>query len=176
MKQQNRSAIVISALLTTLIMTLIGGGLLVYSGVVPLDRVLAQGQQAQPTQDDAPIVVTVQPALEMQQAAPVIPAEANTLGAEPVVTQAAEAVSAPQITDPEILIAYQTQLEEAYKALEEAYAQIETLQAAQSQPPSRPHYEEENEEREQDEGGSIVHFRGDDNERNEHEGREWDND
>lgn len=142
MQQKNRSAIVISALLTTMVMTLIAGGLLIYSGMLPLTGANAQGSADQQSQTEAPIVVTVQPVLvpaleqaqapvlEMAQAAPV-PAQSLGMGPEEVAAQIEAAIAAQSAADAETITAYQTQLEQTYQALQEAYTQIATLQTAQ---------------------------------------------
>lgn len=145
MQNNQRSAIVISALLTTLVITVIAGGMLVYNGLLPITGVSAQGGVSQTQQKEAPIVVTVQPVLapDTQQAAPAVLPEsasvaATTVSADDVAAQIADAVAAQSNADAEAIAAYQAQLEEAYRALQEAYAQIDVLQNAQAQVASAP--------------------------------------
>ncbi|HRJ41012.1 MAG: hypothetical protein KJZ86_03895 [Caldilineaceae bacterium] len=154
MQSQTRSAIVISALLTTLIMALIGGGLLIYSGMLPLNGVSAAGEVSRQVQEEAPIVVTVQPVLApaMQQAETVsvetalaLPAQTQPglMGSEEVAALIDEALAAQSAADVQTIAVYQTQLEESYQALEDAYRQIETLQTAQEQVSSGRSYDDD---------------------------------
>ena len=177
MQNKNRSAIVISALLTTLIMTLTAGGLLAYNGLLPLPGVNAQGNASQMLQKEAPIVVTVQPVLvpEMEQAAQEAPVEAAsveiapvaaaTVNSEAMAIQVADAVMAQSAADAEVIAAYQSQLEEAYRALQEAYVQIDALQTAQAQSASAPAYSDDDD----DDGRSVFHFSDDSREGGERE-------
>ena len=172
MQNKNRSAIVISALLTTLIMTLTAGGLLAYNGLLPLPGVNAQSDASQMLQKEAPIVVTVQPVLvpEMEQAAPAVPFEAasvavTTDNADAMATQSTGVVMAQSAADAEVIAAYQSQLEEAYRALQEAYVQIDALQTAQAQPASAPAYSDDDD----DDGRSVFHFSDDSREGGERE-------
>jgi hypothetical protein len=160
--QPNRTAIVISALLTALILTVAGVGVSAYNGWLPIN-----GNQSKITADtplqEAPIVVTVQPVLqpELQQAAPAVPAEAST-------GQNFDAQAQGQANS-EVINAYQTQLEQAYQALQEAYNQIDALQSAQNQNVSSSfNGEYEDDEGEYREGGDDD--RG--HEEREHEERE----
>lgn len=144
MQKQQRSSIVISALITTLVMVLTAGGLLAYNGLLALPGVAAQGStsqiQASEAPVEAPIAVTVQPLLQ--------PAQEQTAGNEASLPQVAAAPEA----DADALAAYQSRLDEAYLALEEAYAQIERLQSAQTQAGSMAYAEEyEEDEYEEDE-------------------------
>ena len=107
-KQANRKAILISAVLTMMLLTFVGGTALAAK------RIFAQPQQT-PVADIA------------QQAIPAAPAQEMGL-------QTANA--AADMTNDPIIAAYQSQLEQAYQALNEAYAQIDTLQAAQAQAPA----------------------------------------
>ena len=112
--RSNRKAIVLSAVLTALILTIAGTAALA-SGWLP-----GRGQVQAPageTGDQPPVGVTVQPL-----AGPI---------AQPAVDIDSMAAAQP---DPEVIAAYQAQLDQAYQALREAYTQIDALQAAQSQP------------------------------------------
>ena len=64
-----------------------------------------------------------------QQAIPAAPAQETGL-------QTAHAGASRYAANDQIIAAYQAQLEQAYQALNEAYAQIDTLQAAQAQAPT----------------------------------------
>ncbi|MBX3052038.1 MAG: hypothetical protein KF753_11220 [Caldilineaceae bacterium] len=112
MHKRNRSTVVISALLTTIITSLIGGAFLLSGGTFFNNSVDAAGRLTGQAPEQAPIVVTVQPV-----AAPELTAE--MISTAPVA----------QGADPAVIAAYQTRLDESYQALEEAYRQIETLQA-----------------------------------------------
>ncbi len=50
------------------------------------------------------------------------------------------------VTDSEVVAAYQAQLQDAYQALNEAYAQIDSLQAAQQPAPAHSFHEREDDE------------------------------
>ena len=108
-KQANRKAILISAVLTVMLLTFVGGT------AFAAKQIFAQPQQA-PAADIA------------QQTIPAAPAQETGL-------QTANAAPADTSND-QIIAAYQAQLEQAYQALDEAYAQIDTLQAAQAQAPA----------------------------------------
>lgn len=143
MQAQKRSSIVTSALLTTVATSLVGGALLIYSGILPLSGANAAGTINGQVMEEAPIVVTLQPVLlpATQEAAPAGEmAQALTLP-----SQIADASSGPDIAsarDTAVIAEYQTQLAESYQALEEAYRQIDTLQTAQEQSLTVGHYDE----------------------------------
>ena len=92
------------AVLTVMLLTFVGGT------AFAAKQIFAQPQQA-PAADIA------------QQTIPAAPAQEAGL-------QTANAAPADTSND-QIIAAYQAQLEQAYQALDEAYAQIDTLQAAQ---------------------------------------------
>lgn len=153
MQQHHRSSVVISALLTTLVMTLVAGGLLAYNGMLPLPGVSAQENLSQTSQQEAPIVVTVQPVLApvMEQAA--APASLpNFAPAAAARTDTGAAVASQNAGDPAVIAAYQAQLEEAYKALQEAYNQIDVLQNAQPQMAVATFHDDDDEHEEHGEG------------------------
>lgn len=109
-KQANRKAIVVSAVLTLLTLTLVGGGALV------VNRVLAQPLQPQLPTSNARLPSS----------------QAVTFDSQNGATGAPALLSA----DAQTVAAYQAQLEQAYSELNDAYAQIRALQAAQTQLPS----------------------------------------
>ena len=152
MQQHHRSSVVISALLTTLVMVLVAGGLLAYNGMLPLSGVSAQGKASQTTSQEAPIVVTVQPVLApaMQQAAPA--AAPSFAAASTGSASAGASMTAQSSGNDEVVAAYQAQLEEAYKALQDAYTQIDVLQNAQPQMAVATFHDDDNEH----EGGESA--------------------
>ena len=124
-KQANRKAIAISAVLTMLLLTLVGGGVLMVS------RIFAQPINSQSSTPAAG------PSSISRDVAVVAPANASAAS-----TSAADAATIA--ADAQIIAAYQAQLEQAYNDLNDAYAQIQALQAAQAQP-SGPSFFGENE-------------------------------
>ena len=138
-KQANRKAIVISAALTVLLLTFVGGGVLMVSRIFaqPIDSQSSTpaGEQSSVSQDVA-------------VAAPVSAADATTSAAD----------AATIAADAQTIAAYKAQLEQAYNDLNDAYAQIQTLQAAQAQPSGRSFFGENDHEREEQfqRGGVIV--------------------
>lgn len=107
--QAHRKAIVISALLTAFLLATAAGGLFLVNRFAA-----APVEAADPAQP--PVFVTVQP---------VDGAQLPNAGIQP---------AACDTTSCDALIAaYQTQLQESYQALQEAYGQIDQLQAAQAQ-------------------------------------------
>ena len=116
-KQANRKAILISAALTVMLLTFVGGTALAAK------RIFAQPQQT-PAADIA------------QQAIPAAPAQETVL----------------QTANDPIIAAYQAQLEQAYQALNEAYAQIDTLQATQAQAPAPSFFGDDEHDEHQREG------------------------
>lgn len=150
MQQKKHQPIVISAVLTTLILSLIGGGLLFSNGVLPLNRANAADAVNQIT-PAAPIVVTVQPVIvpdaEWVSMSPSAQeSNANDLSATVPTTDTVAATSETDArADSEIVAVYQAQLDEAYKALEEAYVQIDLLQSAQSQTATTAYHDDDDE-------------------------------
>lgn len=106
--QTNRKAIIISALLTAFVLTLAGGGLLLSNRLAASNSGPAQ---------DQPLAATGAAA----DSALLPGAEAAALAVQPADTDAVTA-------------AYEAQLQAAYQALQDAYAQINALQASQNQP------------------------------------------
>lgn len=164
MQQKQRSSIVISALLTTLVMVLTAGGLLAYNGLLPLPNVSAQSATVQTVPEEAPIVVTVQPVLvpAQQQAVQTTPVQAVADQAASVWSAPAQAAQAAPAANDAALAAYEAQLKEAYAALQEAYTQIDVLQTAQAQPAAiAVHREDDDHESshqgEKHEGGEREH-------------------
>lgn len=117
--QTNRKAMIISALLTALVLTLVTGGILL-SGWLRANA--SNPAQAQPAAVNSPATQAAQPA------------------------------------DPDAAIAaYEARLQEAYQALQDAYTQINALQASQNQPisgawPSYEHEQEREHEHEEEHG------------------------
>ncbi|MCB0112836.1 MAG: hypothetical protein R2873_29490 [Caldilineaceae bacterium] len=121
MKQQiNRKAILLSAFFTALALTLTVGGYFLsqnWSTVVAAAEVNTVDSVDGAVLDVAPrIEVAPAPLIEDQAAQP--------------------------ITEDPAIAAYQAQLEAAYTALNEAYAQIETLQTAQTTT-TTPHWDDD---------------------------------
>ena len=171
MQHNNQRSIVISALLTTLILSIIGGGLLFSNGVFSLDRASASENVSQNEQIEAPIVVTVQPVLvpAMQQAA----APASLPDFAPAAAVRADtgvAMTSPSTGDPAVIAAYQTQLEEAYQALQEAYTQIDVLQSAQAQLAQATSYDDDDDSHEHEDRED------EDDDEDDDDGREHDDD
>lgn len=141
-KQLDKKVLVLSAALTTLVLAAVTAGLMVLNP--PSQRAQADVVPAS-ADSQPPLVVTVEPIL--------ISPQVSSQGATATQAPASSASPAPQATDQDALIqAYQARLEEAYRALQEAYAQIEALQAAQAQSGSAnafyydDDYDEEHEE------------------------------
>lgn len=105
--QTNRKAIIISALVTAFALTLATGGLLLSNRLSANATAPAQKQPAATT---APLA---QPATD-----------SATLAAQPADSAADSAA---------VAAAYEAQLQAAYRALQDAYDQINALQAAQNQ-------------------------------------------
>ena len=126
-KSTNRKALVISTVLTALILTIAG------TAVFAWDRISATGAtQTVPT----PVIQQVSvPATQT------VSNNDQTLALEQANTEIA---------------AYQAQLQQAAQALNDAYAQIDSLQAAQNQPAQGQFFGEQ----EGGEHGRIVIFRG----------------
>ena len=124
-KQANRKAILISAVLTMMLLTFVGGT------AFAAKRIFAQPQQT--------------PAADIAQQA--IPAGL----AQKTVLQTANAAPV-DTTNNQSIAAYQAQLEQAYQALNEAYAQIDTLQAAQAQAPAPSFFGDDEHDEHQREG------------------------
>ena len=124
-KQANRKAIVISAALTVLLLTFVGGGVLMVS------RIFAQPIDSQ---SSTPAAGQSNISRDVVVAAPASASAASTSAAD----------TATIAADAQIIAAYQAQLEQAYNDLNDAYVQIQALQAAQAQP-SGPSFFGENE-------------------------------
>lgn len=107
--QVHRKAVVISALLTAFLLATAAGGLFL------VNRFAAPVEAAVPAQ--SPVLAIVQP---------IDPAQLPDASIQQM-TGAANSSDA-------LVTAYQTQLQEAYQALQEAYGQIDQLQAAQASP------------------------------------------
>lgn len=122
--QANYKAIVISALLTALVLATAAGGLLAANKLSanPADA-SSDPLAAQPS----PIVLT---------------GTSFGTGTQPTSAALQPTAANPAASDA-VIAAYQTQLQQAYVALEEAYAQIDALQASQNQ--SLSSHEEERE-------------------------------
>ena len=143
-KQANRKAIVISAALTMLLLTFVGGGVLMVS------RIFAQPIDSQ---SSTPAVEPSSVSQDVAVAAPV--------SAAPTSTSAADAATIA--ADAQIIAAYQAQLEQAYNDLNDAYAQIQALQAAQAQSPAPSFFgenEHEHEQQFQRDGVIVLQPRG----------------
>ena len=108
-KQANRKAIVISAALTMMLLTFVGGKRLLQSE--SLRSLSRRRRRTSPSR----------PYLQRQLKRPAYRQQTRRR---------------PIRANDQIIAAYQAQLEQAYQALDEAYAQIDTLQAAQAQAPS----------------------------------------
>lgn len=122
-KQLDKKVLALSAALTTLVLAAVTAGLLVLNP--PSQRTQADAVPAS-ADSQPPLVVTVEPIL--------ISPQTGSQGAAAIQPPASPANLAPQAADQDALIqAYRARLEEAYRALQEAYAQIEALQAAQAQ-------------------------------------------
>lgn len=114
-QQHKRRAVIISGTLTALVMTLVGG-LVFANGWLKGPTGGTEVDNAGRFAGEAPIVVTVQPLAPALDTAAIDSEAAN--------------VDVP--TDG-IIAAYQSQLQEANQALQEAYDQIDLLQSAQNQ-------------------------------------------
>lgn len=128
-KQANRKAILVSAVLTAILLTFAG------SGALLVNRFFAQPAEA-------------------QTSAAALPQPARPSASEP----AAAATGATTTTaDAQTIAAYKAQLEQAYRDLNDAYAQVQALQAAQMQP-SRPSFfeDDEHEREEAFQRGSVI--------------------
>ena len=137
-KQANRKAIVISAALTMLLLTFVGGGVLMVS------RIFAQPIDAQ---SSTPVVEPSSVSRDVAIAAPVNSATTSTSAAD----------AATIAADDQIIAAYQAQLEQAYTDLNDAYAQIQALQATQSQSPAPSFFgENEHERNEQFQRDGVI--------------------
>ncbi len=130
-KQVDRRAIIISAVLTALLLAGAGSVALASNWLAGSD---SAAQVAPPAAgESAPIIVTVEP-LFSDTASQVLAAAPQVAG----VDRAAE--------NEQVVAAYETQLNQAYQALQEAYTQIETLQSNQTQMATQAGYEDEHED------------------------------
>jgi hypothetical protein len=140
-KQVDRRAIIISAVLTVL---LLSGAVSValasnwLAGSDPAAQVALQSAD-----DSAPIIVTVEPLFSETIS--------RTVAAAPQGAGIDQAVASEQV-----VVAYEAQLNQAYQALQEAYAQIETLQSTQTQIASRAGYDDEHGDEHEDEHEHSV--------------------
>lgn len=146
-KQVNRKAIVISAALTALLLTGAGSAALASNW---LNSGSPEAQIApQPAVEQPPIFVTVEPVFDNNAG--------QAMAAAP---QMVEAV-APVASSDQVAAAYEAQLDQAYQALQEAYAQIDALQSAQAQMAAQPRYEDDDEDEHEhaedhERGGFLV--------------------
>jgi hypothetical protein len=144
-KQVDRRAIIISAVLTALLLTGAGSAALAsnwLAGSDPAAQVAPQGDV-----ESAPIVVTVEPLFG--------DTTSRALAAAPQVAAVDQAAANEQV-----VTAYETQLNQAYQALQEAYAQIETLQSNQTQTANQAGYADEHDDEHDDEHEHSVTIAG----------------
>lgn len=128
-KQVDRRAIIISAVLTALLLTGAGSAVLAsnwLTGSNPAAQAAPQGAV-----EIAPFVVTVEPLVS--------DTTSRAMAAAPEVT------GVDQAANDQVAAAYEAQLDQAYQALQEAYAQIDALQSAQAQMAPQARFEEEHE-------------------------------
>lgn len=136
----NRRAIVISAGLTLLLLTGVAVFALDWQETTAQDSATAPGALVAGAEATLPpIVVTVEP---------YVVGAGSVADAQPTPGVAQLAPDQQALTDDALVAAYQAQLSEAYRALQEAYAQIETLQAAQAQMPETAAYRHDDDEHE----------------------------
>lgn len=128
-KQVDRRAIIISAVLTVLLLAGAGSVALASNWRTGSDTTAQAASQS--AVENAPFVVTVEPLFS--------DTTSQTRSAAP------EVVGVGQFANDQIAAAYEAQLEQAYQALQEAYAQIDTLQSAQAQMAAQADYDEEHE-------------------------------
>ncbi|HSN77694.1 MAG TPA: hypothetical protein VL334_21680 [Anaerolineae bacterium] len=126
-KQVDRRAIIISAVLTVLLLTGAGSAALASNWLAGSDPA-AQGAP-QGAVESGPIVVTVEPLFS--------DTTSRAMAAAPQVAAVDQATANEQV-----VTAYETQLNQAYQALQEAYAQIETLQSNQTQIANQAGYDD----------------------------------
>ena len=107
--QVHRKALVISAVLTAFLLASAAGGLFLVNRFTATPADAAGAAQ--------PIAAPVQPA-----------------GISQPVDSSLQQVAVDTASNDAVVAAYEAQLQEAYTALQEAYAQIDLLQASQSQP------------------------------------------
>ena len=128
-KQVDRRAIIISAVLTALLLTGAGSVVLASHGLAGNDPAAQTAPQS--AVNGAPFVVTVEPLFS------------GTAGQ--AVADASGVVGVDQAANDQVAAAYQAQLNQAYQALQEAYAQIDALQSAQTQAAPQARFESEHE-------------------------------
>lgn len=128
-KQVDRKAIIISAVLTALLLTGAGSAVLASSWLTGSDP--AAQATPQSAIGNTPFVVTVEPLFS--------DTTSQTMAAAPGVA------GVDQAARDQVVSAYEAQLNQAYQALQEAYAQIDALQAAQAQSAPQVDFEEEHE-------------------------------
>lgn len=145
-KQVDRRAIIISAVLTALLLTGAGSVALASNWLAGNDT--AAQDTPQGGGESAPIIVTVEPLFSETAS--------QSLAGAPEVTGVDQAGSN------QVVAAYEAQLNQAYQALQEAYAQIETLQLNQTQIANQAGYDDEHGEEHENEHEHSVTFAGDD--------------
>ncbi len=126
-KPINRRAIAISAALTLVL--LIGAAL------------LTLGWQATAAQESAVAPAALVAGDDLSAAGAGVALPPIVVTGEPHAIEAGQAAGGqPALADDAVVAAYQAQLSQAYSALQEAYTQIETLQAAQAPAPESAAY------------------------------------
>ncbi len=146
-KQVDRRAIIISAVLTLLLLTGAGSVALASNWLAGNDP--AAQDTPQGGAESAPIIVTVEPLFS--------DTASRDLAAAPQVAAVDQAAANEQV-----VAAYETQLNQAYQALQEAYVQIETLQSNQTQRAHQAGYDDEHSGKHEDEHEHSVTIAGDD--------------
>ena len=141
-KQVDRRAIIISAVLTVLLLTGAGSAALASNWLAGSDPAAQTAPQS--AVESAPFVVTVEPLFS--------DTTSRAMAAAP------EVAGVGQAANDQVAAAYEAQLNQAYQALQEAYAQIDTLQSAQAQTAPQVGFEEEHEH----ENERFVTFAGHD--------------
>lgn len=143
--QVDRRAIIISAMLTVLLLTGAGSAVLASSWLAGSDPAAQVAPQS--AVDSAPIVVTVEPLFS--------DTASRAMAAAPQVAAVDQAAPSEQV-----VLAYEAQLDQAYQALQEAYAQIETLQSNQTQMANQAGYDDEHDGEHDDEHEHAVTVAG----------------
>jgi hypothetical protein len=129
-KQIDRRAIIISAVLTALLLTGAGSVALASNWLAGSDPAAQVAPQS--AVESTPFVVTVEPLFS--------DIASQAMAAAP------EVAGVDQAGNDQVVAAYETQLNQAYQALQEAYAQIETLQSNQTQMATQAGYDDEHED------------------------------
>lgn len=146
-KQIDRRAIIISAVLTTLLLTGAGSVALASNWLAGNDSAAQVAPQS--AAESIPFVVTVEPLFS--------DTASQSVAAAPQVAAIDQAAA-----DEQVVAAYETQLNQAYQALQEAYVQIETLQSNQTQMANQAGYDDEHGDEHEDEHENFVTLAGDD--------------